>query len=637
LRPAASSPFPLAGLALVAAAVVAYHGSFAIPFFFDDHAAITHNASIRDLARLDRVLLPPADGSGMAGRPLVNLSLALNYAAGGTAPAGYHAVNLLVHAACGLLLFGLVRRTLLLPGLRPRFGGAAAALGFFSALLWLLHPLQTEAVSCVIQRTELLVGVWYLLTLYAVLRGATDTNRTGWNRLAVVACTLGMLSKEVMVTAPVLVLFYDRTFLAGSFRSAWTARHRLYLGLAATWLVLAALLWQMGGARGTAAGFGLGITWWSYALKQCEAIVRYLVLAVWPAPLVIDYGTAVVAGPAAVAPHLAIVSALALATLAGLRWRPAAGFLGWWFCGILAPSSSVVPLVAQTMAEHRMYLPLAAIVVAAVVAGHRLAGRKFVTAATLVAVALAGVTIARNRLLQDEVGLWTQTIAQVPDNARAHASLGLALYERGRAAGAVPHFQRALALAPHDAATEQNLGNALLQLGRPDEAEAAYRRAVALAPSFAAGYNNLGVVRLERGDHAGALAAFESALRLEPEHVGAHRNLGRLRFAQGLFAAAIPHYAAVLRAQPDSPDAHYDLGLVLARTGDIDGAARHFGAALQLRPNAASFLNCARFLSESGRVPAAIAALEQALRLRPDLAEARRELERLRGLPATRP
>ncbi|MBL9211881.1 MAG: tetratricopeptide repeat protein [Opitutaceae bacterium] len=629
-----SPPAPLlAAAVLVVAALVAYHGSFAVPFFFDDHSAITHNTSIREWWRLDRVLLPPSEGAGMAGRPIVNASLAFNYALGGTQPRGYHAFNLALHALNALLLFGLARRTLLSPPLRPSFGQAAAPLAGIIALLWTVHPLQTESVTCVIQRTELLVGFFYLLTLYAFVRAAAAPGARGWPGLALAACALGMASKEVMVSAPVLVFLYDRTFLAGSFREAWRRRGRLHLGLAATWLVLAALLWQMGGTRGAAAGFGLGVTWWSYAFKQCEAIVTYLALAVWPHPLVIDYGTDVITDPGRVAPQIAAIGALALGTFGAMRWRPVAGFLGFWFCALLAPSSSVVPLITQTAAEHRMYLPLAAVIALAVAGAHRVYGRTGYVVAGLLAAALTAGTIARNRLLQDELALWADTVVRVPANPRAHASLGLALSDRGRAAEALPHFQRALALDPRDVATEQNLGHAHFKLGQLAEAEACFRRAIALNPAFASGHNNLGATLLERRDFAGALAAFASALRLEPDHTGAHQNTARALFALGRFAEAVPHYERVQQARPDAPDAHYDLGLALARAGDIDRATRHFSTALRLRPSPGSHLNFARFLAQAGRTSDAIANLEQALRLQPNFTAARVELERLRALP----
>lgn len=656
-RPA---PSRLATLAmaggLLLAVWCAFRGSLQVPFFFDDQTAITLNPSIRSLARLDRVLLPPADGSGMTGRPLVNLTLAIDYALGGLEPRGYHLTNLALHGCAALALAGLVRRTLELPALRRRYGANAQLLAFACALLWSVHPLQTESVSCVIQRTEVLVSLFYLLTLYAFVRGTgeADQSRPGrtasppsesgppralrsgwastrWPAIAIGASALGMASKEVMVSAPLVVLLYDRTFVSGTFRAAWQRHRAWHLGLAATWLVLLGGLWQMGGNRGVAAGFGLGVSPWAYAWTQAGAIATYLKLSFWPHPLVIDYGTTLVSGPGAVIPQLLLVTTLVVATFVALRLRPAIGFLAFTFFALLAPSSSIVPLVTQTVAEHRMYLPLAALVTGFVILSHRLPGRTAATAAALAALGLGGITTARNAVLQDEVALWADTAAKVPANARAHASLGLALSDRGRPAEAVPHFQRALALDPKSVATEQNLGNAWFALRNFREAADHFRRAIALNPNFASGHNNLGATLLELGDTGGALASYRAALALDPRHAGARQNLGRTLLGLGRLADAIEVYAERLRLEPDSADAHYQLGGALGRAGRIDEALPHFVRALELKPGAVSYLNYARFLSEAGRPTDAIAALETALRLRPDFPEATRELARLRA------
>jgi tetratricopeptide (TPR) repeat protein len=602
-----------------------------VPFFFDDAAAITNNPTIRDLWRIGDVLSPPADGGGVTGRPIVNLSLAVNHAISGTDVRDYHVFNLIVHAVAALALFGLVRRTLAQPVLRGCFGPAASSLAFVIALLWSVHPLQTESVTCVIQRTELLFGMFYLLTLYCSVRSADDRGSRLWPGLAFTFCALGMASKEAMVSAPLIVLLYDRTFIGGSFRAAWQQRRGLHLGLAATWLVLVALLAGMGGTRGAAAGFGLGVTWWAYALKQCEAIVTYLTLSFWPHPLILDYGTAVITNPREVAPQIAVVVFLLLAMLAALKWRPVAGFVMFWVFAILAPSSSIVPLVSQTMAEHRMYLPLAGILGLAMGAGYRVAGVHLVRFAVPAALALCIVTVARNQTMQDEVVIWADTVAKLPTNPRAHGSLGLALSERGRSREALAHFQKALELDPESVATEQNIGNAYFRLGEMNAAAAHYRRVVALDPSFASGYNNLGATLWELGDADGALSSYGQALELDPNHAGAHQNAGRALFALGRFPEAIVHYEHVQRMRPNSPDARYDLGLALSRVGEIDRAAKHFAEALQLRPSPGSYLNYARFLAQAGRTADAIASLETALRLNPDFAAAQRELERLRA------
>ena len=197
------------------------------------------------------MLCPPSHGETVSGRPVLNLSLALNYAVSGCDVRGYHVTNLAIHLAAALLLFGIVRRTL------PRFRGCgggqqlarlqlATPLALAIALLWAVHPLQTESVTYIVQRAESLMGLFYLLTLYCFLRGAGSARAIFWYAGSVLACLLGMATKEVMVSAPLVVLLYDRTFLAGSFREAWRRRWAYYLALAATWLLLAWLVAQTG-------------------------------------------------------------------------------------------------------------------------------------------------------------------------------------------------------------------------------------------------------------------------------------------------------------------------------------------------------------------------------------------------------
>ncbi|HEX7598176.1 MAG TPA: hypothetical protein VF518_08170, partial [Polyangia bacterium] len=303
---------------LVAAIVAAYANSFHGPFLFDDVPSIIENQSIRSLGSL-QVLAAPPDAITTAGRPVVNLSLAINYAIGGLAVEGYHVVNLALHILAALALFALVRRTLLLPTLSAQFGAAATGLALAVALLWAVHPLQTESVTYVVQRAEAIVGLFYLLTLYCFLRGATADRGRAWYAAAVGACALGMASKEVMVSAPLVTVLFDRTFLAGSFRESLRRRWRLWLAMAATWALLA-LLHHLSRNRGGSAGFGLGMTAWAYARTQFGCIMHYLRLTVWPTPLVLDYGYPIARTAAEIVPYALGVFVLIAATVAGLVW-----------------------------------------------------------------------------------------------------------------------------------------------------------------------------------------------------------------------------------------------------------------------------------------------------------------------------
>jgi tetratricopeptide (TPR) repeat protein len=435
---------------------------------------------------------------------------------------GYHVVNLAIHIGAALVLFGIVRLTL-----NRRYGPAAPEIALATAVLWMIHPLQTESVTYIIQRTESLMGFFYLLTLYCVIRGSESDAPVRWYGGAVAACLLGMGTKEVMVTAPVIVLLYDRTFLAGSFREAWRKRWRLYLGLAATWMWLAYLA-ASAGNRGGSAGLNAGVAWQKYALTQIGAVTHYLRLCIWPVPLVFDYGDALTgSGPAAAF----IIGLLLAGTLVALwRW-PVVGFLGAWFFIILAPSSSIVPVASQTMAEHRMYLPLAAVVALSVGGGLALGlrGKLAWGAAFVVGALLMASTQQRNLTYDSEAALWLDTVNKCPGNSRAHNNLGMALARAGHTEEAVGHFEQAIRLKPDFAAAQFNLSGACLELGRDHEAVEHFERALQLQPNDADTHFYLALTLERMGQIDGAVEHYERALALNPGLTAAQQGLARLR------------------------------------------------------------------------------------------------------------
>ncbi len=621
----------LAGLALVLAGVAAYHNSFSTPFVFDDLAAIVDNPSIRRLGALGEVLAPARQGGlTVAGRPLVNLSFALNYAISGTQVWSYHVFNLAIHLAAGLALFGLVRRTLEGRGrgparesFSPRPGATAPALA--AAALWTLHPLQTESVTYVVQRAESLAGLLVLLTLYAFVRGATVA-RGGWLVASVAACAGAMASKEVAVAAPLLVLLYDRTFVSGTFGAAWRARRGYYLALAATWLLLLVLVLGTGGRGGT-AGFGTAISPWSYALTQCRAIVHYLRLCLWPEPLVFDYGIATVRTAGEVGWQALGVLGLVGGTLWALWRRPVAGFFGAWFLALLAPSSSFVPVVTQTMAEHRMYLPLAAVVVAVVAVSSVRLGRGAQLGWGLAALACLFATAARNTAYRSALALWADTAEKFPTNARAHNNLGEARFRAGQNADAIASYRRALELQPRYPETHYNLGVALAARGELPAAIAHYETALRIDPDYPQALNNLGNALVAAGRVADALPRYEEALARQPAFAEAHNNLGNALLQLGRAREALPHFETARRLRPDYAEASYNCGNTCAALGDMPRALECYRAALALKPDyAEAHVNAGNALLALARPAEAVAHYEHAIALRPDLSDAHANL-----------
>ena len=605
---------------LVAAVFAVYANSLGAPFLFDDGPAILRNQTIRSLWPPGIPLNPPLDGAGVTGRPLTNLSLAVNYAIGGLDVWGYHAMNVALHALAVLTLWGVLRRTL--PRLMPAPSNLGRLAGVIT-LLWAVHPLLTESVVCVVQRNELLGGWFYLLTLYGFIRSTeADAKSTAWRFFAVAACLLGVASKEIVATAPLMVLLYDRTFVAGTFATAWRQRKGFYVALASTWLVL---VWLMLGnqQRNGIVGYGLGISAWDYLLTQCRALTVYLKLAVWPRPLIADYG-ADISPLAEVWWRGLLILGLLGGTIWALRQRPVLGFIGAWFFVILAPSSSIVPLTTQTIAEHRMYLPLISVLVLVGAVIHRLAGNRPLLAGGLLAAILASGTVLRNFDYRSEVKLWSDLLAHQPANARVHASLGYALAREGRWEDAATQYAGAVRLLPGYADAHNDLGNVLTQLNQPAAALIHFREAHRLKPDDPEINFNLGKALTAAGQPAQTVPLLAQALRLDPGLTDARVALGRALVALDRLPDAVAQYRKGLKHNPDSVALRTNLADSLLDLGRLAEAAAAYERVLELQPELAAVRhNLALALVRLGRPTEAIPLYEQVLRQQPDSAPAR--------------
>jgi protein O-mannosyl-transferase len=627
-----SGPIAAAIAVIVLATLVAYHNSLSGALIFDDSSAITHNPSIRALWPLKDVLMPPAECT-VAGRPLANLTFAINYAFGGVGVRGYHITNLLFHVLSALTLFGIVRRTL---AFIPR--GLVAAqqssvelvnqslfIARAVAGLWAVHPLLTESVSYISQRTEVLMSLCYLLTLYSFIR-ASESRRVWWI-VSVAACFAGVASKEGMVTTPVLVLLYDRTFVSGSFRQAWQSHWKYYLSLAVSWLLLGFL---MSGLTHRAVGFGLGVTWFKYALTECEAVLLYLRLIFWPNPLIFDYGAFFVQGPAKATILALAIAGLVVATVVALRRRPKTGFLFAAFLLILSPTSSVVPVATQPIAENRVYLASAAIVALAVLGLFVVAGRRTGWVWIFAAAALIAQSVERNKAYSDAISIWSDNVAKRPFAPRGLENLGEALYSAGRLEEARKHFEQAIRLEPGYSGAHHNLGTALHALGRRAEALQHFEIAVRQKPNFPAAQNNYGNALLTAGrlEEAArhlreAIRLYQEDHRLKPDLPEAHNSLGNALLFQGDLAEARKQYAEAIRLKPEFVQAQMNLGVTLRELGAYTEAARHLEKALELAPNfAEAHFNLGVTFARAGDAAKAVTRLKTAASLKPDFLQA---------------
>lgn len=441
----------LSVLVLFLAGTVAYWNSFTGDFVGDDISEIRDNPSIR-------VLWPPQTpmfvGSDLPTRPIPYYSFAMNYAVHEARLFGYHAVNLGIHLVNALLIFSIVSATLSLSSTPGSLRCNATAIAFSSAAIWVVHPLNTEAVTYIYQRIESMMGMFLLLTLYFFIRSEGSRWRTAWLTASIATAAIGMACKEVMVVIPAIIAFYEYAFLRKNLRAIIALHWKYYAVLTATWSILFASIWVQIDKYGNTTH-----TAWQHLITQPQVILYYLRLSFLPVGQSMDLGWKPNTDFMSAQPEFALLAIAVFTVFCLYPVYPRAMYLACFFFIVLSPTSSFVP-VADLADEYRMYLPLAAIttgfstgLVSALLALTHYRERSssvrtiwtgYWLLVTLGCEALGMKTIQRNALYQDEYALWKDTVEQSPKNARARVWYSIACIEKSMPERAVEHGMRSL-------------------------------------------------------------------------------------------------------------------------------------------------------------------------------------------------
>ena len=591
---------------LIALGAGVYLGTLSYPFHYDDWSLIVADPAIQKLWPI----------GGHPNRPVHTLGLALNNRIFGMDAAYFRLVNIAIHISAALVLYGLVRRTLLLGTFSDRTRSSSAKIAFAVAALWVVHPLQTMSVTYIWQRCESLMSLFLLLLLYCTVR-ASEGRRVGLWTAAVLLCfALGLGTKEVMLAAVPVVLLYDGILLAPSLRDAVRRRPGIHatLGLVAIGITIVVLA-----RTHTSSGF---VDRWTYAANQPGVILDYLALAVWPATLCFDYARLPLDGALNLWASALAVFAMLGAAFWFLKRRSWIGVALAAFFLILAPTSSFVP-INDLMVEYRMYLPLAALIALGVALGRRLSSAFGVPAWALLVVCIAALsarTVQRNRDYRDNVTLWSTVVEQAPHNLRGHYTLGVAYLEAGRPAEAIPHFEYYMLSKPNHRRAHRNLGMALHQTGDLEGAVEHYLFAVRKRRTVR-GHVVIGDVMLELGDLKRAARHYLKALELNGERADVHRRLAFVRRKRGRPERALRSCERALELDPNDREAWILMARLSVELENVEKAIAAYDRALLLDPEDAS-LQCeaGRLRAVTGDDDPAFLHFEQGLRLAPELA-----------------
>jgi tetratricopeptide (TPR) repeat protein len=679
---------PLVHIVLIAAlGFFAYSNTFSIPFLFDGKLQIVDNSVIKDLKNFT------SDRGGYDYNPrrfIGYLSFALNYHFGGLSVAGYHIVNLLIHIGNAVLVYFFVLLTFrtayvttvrseksVVNSKRTATGdvtvGASPVsvhhysllstddsrsfIALFSALLFVSHPLQTQAVTYVVQRFASLATFFYLLSLVMYIKGRLVIEKRDdaggglfsgpsllFYLLSLISAVCAMKTKEMAFTLPLVIALYEFIFFTSPLK-----KRLLFLVLVLLTLIIVPMsvlhsdrpLQEILSDLSEQTRVQTQMSRWEYLATEMRVIVTYIRLIFLPINQNLDYDYPVYHSlftPPVFLSFLFLLSIFGLGIYllfrrmkndgrsTSVHYR-LIGFGVLWFFITLSVESSIIPIV-DVIFEHRLYLPLAGafigLTTGILIAAKTLSIERIVIPTlALVTIALSGLTYARNTVWRDGISLWQDVVEKSPNKARPYYELGLAYVSQGQLDKATAQFQTAVRLKPDYVGAHNNLGVAYKSQGQLNRAIAEYQTALRLKPDNAEARNNLGAAYASQGQLDRAIAEYQAALRLKPDYAEAHYNLGIVYESQGQLDRAIAEYQAALRLKPDYAEAHNNLGIVYESQGQLDKTITEYQAALRLKPDyAGAHYNLGLAYASHGQLDRATAEFQAAVRLKPDYVEA---------------
>ncbi len=624
-----------------------YSNTLRSPFVMDDLGAIQNNPYIRMEQISARNIADAAVGYGK-NRPVAMVSFALNYYFGQYNVVGYHLVNIVVHITTGILLFFFVKLTLTISNQQTNAARKSdpitlTTLSFFTALLWLVNPVQTQSVTYIVQRMNSMGAMFYILALWLYAKGriaqqlsgrdaaARSRYYLGWFAGCFLSGILALGSKESTALLPVFIFLYEWYFFQ-DLDKKWFKRQLKYLA-------------AIGILVGVVAGLYLGFdpaekiknlrdyelgefTMGQRLLTQTRVVVYYLSLIFYPNPsrLNLDHDFSLsysLFNPFTTSLSIIIIVGLVVLGLCLAKKQRLISFCIFWFLGNLVIESSVIPLAI--IFEHRLYLPSMLVFLLTVILFYRAVKPAWLTvvmACTLV-VLCSYWTYERNKTWQDEFTLWTDCVRKSPHKARPYTNLGKVLTDQKRYDEALLNFKKAIQIKPNFVEANFNLGRLYEQMDEKDRAIAQYRKSIRINPNYVDAYNNLGALLLSQDKTDEAIEQFRTALQISPDFAKAHNNLGLALSKSGKLDAAMEQYNIALKLDPSLPEGQFNLGNALIEQGRTEQGLLHIEKALQLKPDyAEAHNNLGGQLLRQGKIDEALAHLTRALSINPDLAQA---------------
>ena len=605
-----------------------YSNTIHSPFVFDDRINIKVNHYLRlTKLSLQDIRLAAFEGPSK-NRPIVKTSFALNYFFHQYNVMGYHLVNILVHLANGILLYLFVKTTLSLPVLRLT-EKSQKWIPYFTALIWLVHPIQTQSVTYIVQRMNSMAAMFYLLSIFLYTKARLAELKVKRILLFTGCIFTGLLaigSKEIAATLPFFIFLYEWYFFQ-DLNYIWIRRRFFIIGGLLVFLAIAAFMY-------------LGInpldkllssyekrdfTLTQRVLTEFRVVIFYLSLFLFPHPSRLNLTHDFSLSNSMIDPVTTLLSIAATVGMVVLAFKLARkerllSFCILWFLGNLVIESSVISL--EIIFEHRTYLPsmLLSLLFAMLIQRYLKPNQLRIPLVCILVVIFSFWTFERNSVWKSRISLWQDSMQKSMELPRPHHNLGFALVEEGRLDEAIEHYKAALQVKPDYIKAHNSIGRALFKQGKNKEAVEYFYEALKIKPDFEKAHSNLGLVLVSEGKIEEGIKHLSEALRIKPNYVQAHNSMGKVLLKQGKIKEAIEHLSKAL--QPGYADPFNNMGDALARIGRHKEALTFFNKAIKINPNFAEAHNAIGFsFVKLGKIDMAINYFFKALKINPSLAD----------------
>ena len=588
-------------VAICVIGIIAYSNTFHSPFYFDDGHTIIENQEIRDLSNLKAL-------GHTRSRFITYLTFAINYHFHKLDVFGYHLVNLIIHLGSAIMVWWLTLITLSTSPLKDnKIARHSSLIAFFAALIFVAHPVQIQAVTYITQRATSLLAFFYIssLCLYVKFRLSQINNLSFRVRLLYLfglfaTATLGMFTKELIVTLPLMIFLYEVCFLRIRDYFKWRYLVIPIILLIAIHLAILSPRFLDFSSFKEASCAHFETPPVQYILTQFRVLVTYLRLFFIPINQNIDYDYPVVKTILEF-PVLASIFLLLVILIAALKLYPRYRLMSFgifWFFIALLQEFTIMPLFffllkqsREIIFEERLYIPMVGyslFLVSAIyyIFGHR-NKRRMVIILLAIVTSYAVMTYNRNAVWKDEFTLWDDAVRKSPNKVRPHNDRGRAYANKGNLDEAIADFNKAIQLNPNYGKAYYNRGLAYHKKGNLENAISDYKKAIIIIPDYKKAYNNLGYAYFSIGEDEEAMELYKKAIEIDtnqrmPNYEIPYNNLANIYSTIGKKDEAIDLYKKAIGINPDYADAHNNLAVAYYHEGQYDLAIEHYDKAIEL-------------------------------------------------------